>query len=123
MASVRLGKLESAIMDLIWKHAEPVTVPEVHRSLGKTRDLAYTSTMTVMSRLCEKGLLKRSEDRRPYTYWAALTREDYSAGLMVGVLHELGNRKAVLLRFVEKISREDAVLLRDLFEKAKRSKR
>lgn len=118
-----LGELELAIMDYIWKQDRPITVPEVHDHLIKKRRLAYTSTMTVMSRLHEKGLLGRSEDRRPYTYWPALAREDYSAELMVGVLSELGNRKAALSRFVERMGRRDVETLRGLMLEAKRRRR
>ena len=123
MKSGRLGELELAIMDHVWKQNRPITVPEVHEHLLKKRRLAYTSTMTVMTRLHEKGLLGRSEDRRPYTYWPALGREDYSAELMVGVLSELGNRKAALARFVERMGRRDAETLRELVLKARRRRR
>lgn len=123
MRNGRLGELELAIMDYVWKQDRPITVPEVHEHLLKKRQLAYTSTMTVMSRLYEKGLLGRSEDRRPYTYWPALSREDYSAELMVGVLSELGNRKAALARFVERMGRRDAETLRQLVLEARRRRR
>ncbi len=123
MKNGRLGELELAIMDYVWKQNRSITVPEVHKHLLKKRHLAYTSTMTVMSRLHEKGLLGRSEDRRPYTYWPALSREDYSAELMVSVLSELGNRKAALARFVERIGRRDAETLRDLVLEARRRRR
>ena len=118
-----LGELELAIMTCIWKKQRPVTVPEVHEHLLKKRQLAYTSTMTVMSRLHEKGLLHRTQDRRPYTYWAALTRDEYSAELMVSVLSDLGNRKAALARFVDRISPSDAEALRDLTSQAARRRR
>lgn len=122
MAGVRLGELEFAIMDYIWKKGKPVAVPDVQQHLLKTRDLAYTTTMTVVGRLHEKGLLHRSAERRPYTYWPAVSREDYSAGLMLGILTELGDRKAVLARFVERIGAADAKLLEQLASKI-RSKR
>ena len=117
MASARLGELEFAIMDFIWKKRKPVAVWDVLRHLSKSRDLAYTTTMTVVGRLHEKGLLRRSAERRPYTYWPAVSREDYSAGLMLGILSELGDRKAVLTRFVERIGPQDAKLLRELTSK------
>lgn len=122
MAGVRLGELEFAIMDFVWKKRKQVAVPDVQQHLLKTRDLAYTTTMTVVGRLHEKGLLNRSVERRPYTYWPAVSREDYSAGLMLGILSELGDRKAVLARFVERIGAADAKLLEQLASKI-RSKR
>lgn len=118
-----LGELELAIMNCIWKKRGPVTVPEVHEHLLKKRDLAYTSTMTVMSRLHEKGLLHRNEEQRPYSYWPSLGRDDYYAELMVGVLSDLGNRKAALARFVDRISPKDAETLKDLMSEARRRRR
>lgn len=118
-----LGELEFAIMEYLWKRAGEVTVPEVHRHLKRRRGLAYTTVMTVMSRLYEKGLLERCEDGRPYRYRVALTREDYSAGLMLEVLDEFGDRSAVLARFVERIRPQDAEVLRRLAAEARRRRR
>jgi predicted transcriptional regulator len=124
-AHPRLGELELAVMEYVWKHGSDVTVPEVHEHLMRTRDLAYTTVMTVMTRLYEKGLLERIDERRPqpHRYRPALTREDYSAGLMLDVLDEFGDRPAVLARFVERISARDAEVLRQLAAKARRRRR
>lgn len=54
-----LGDLECEIMELAWKLAKPtVTVREVYNALNKKREIAYTTVMTTMVRLSEKGLLK-----------------------------------------------------------------
>ena len=54
-----LGDLECEIMELVWKLANPtVTVREVFDSLKHERQIAYTTVMTTMVRLSEKGLLK-----------------------------------------------------------------
>lgn len=111
---VPLGALEFAIMNFVWAVGRPVTVPEIHAHLCENRKLAYTTTMTVAARLADKGLLGRSRESRPYRYWAALDRDEYSAGLMLAVLSEVGNPKATLARFVERIRREDAELLDEL---------
>lgn len=119
MRGVGLGELELAIMDHVWSQDASVTVPEVHAHLAASRGIAYTTVMTVMGRLHEKGLLARSEDRRPYTYWPAISREEYTAQLMLGVLDELGDRKAALARFVERIGPGDARYLAELLRKAR----
>lgn len=120
LKGARLGELELAIMHYVWEQDRPITVPEVHEHLITKRRLAYTSTMTVMSRLHDKGLLGRSEERRPYTYWPALSREDYSAEIMIGVLSEFGDHKAALARFIERVDPDDAELLRDLVLKGRK---
>lgn len=54
-----LGDLECKIMELVWKLAQPtVTVRDVFNALRKEREIAYTTVMTTMVRLSEKGLLK-----------------------------------------------------------------
>lgn len=54
-----LGDLECEIMELAWKKANPtVTVREIYDILRNERQIAYTTVMTTMVRLAEKGLLK-----------------------------------------------------------------
>jgi predicted transcriptional regulator len=54
-----LGDLECEIMEIVWKKANPtVTVRNVYEALKKERPIAYTTVMTTMVRLSEKGLLK-----------------------------------------------------------------
>lgn len=118
----RLGDLELAVMEYIWRHDKEVDVPQVHRHLLRSRDLAYTTVMTVMTRLHEKGLLERCGEKRPYPYRyrPALSREDYSAGLMLDVLEEFGDRPAVLARFVERIRPQDVEFLRKIAKKPRK---
>lgn len=56
-----LGELESEIMELVWK-AGQASVRDVLSLLEKRRKIAYTTVMTVMTRLNEKGILKRKMD-------------------------------------------------------------
>jgi len=54
-----LGDLECEIMELVWKYANPtVTVREIYDILRHERQIAYTTVMTTMVRLAEKGLLR-----------------------------------------------------------------
>ncbi len=52
-----LGELEHAIMQILWERGK-ATVREAHTELKRQRKVAYTTVMTVMSRLAEKGLLE-----------------------------------------------------------------
>src|SRR5690349_7256712 len=50
-----LGDLEADVMEAIWALGQ-ATVHDVHQRLADAnRELAYTTVMTVMSRLAEKG--------------------------------------------------------------------
>jgi predicted transcriptional regulator len=54
-----LGDLECEIMELVWKKANPtVTVREIFDVLRREREIAYTTVMTTMVRLNEKGILQ-----------------------------------------------------------------
>ena len=67
-----LGPLEGEVMRTVWAARAPVTVRDVLDRLnrGRRSRLAYTTVMTVMARLAEKGVLRRSRLGRGYVYEA-----------------------------------------------------
>ncbi|HEY9682145.1 MAG TPA: BlaI/MecI/CopY family transcriptional regulator [Oculatellaceae cyanobacterium] len=57
-----LGDLECEIMEIVWKKASPsVTVREIFDVLKNERQIAYTTVMTTMARLAEKGILRLTD--------------------------------------------------------------
>ena len=60
-------------MEAVWAAARPLAVREVLNVLNDERKqpLAYTTVMTVMSRLAEKGALLRERAGRGFAYQAA----------------------------------------------------
>jgi len=62
-----LGSLEAQVMRVLWGTPN-LTVRDVAKRLSGHRQRAYTTVMTVMNRLCEKGLLDRVPKGRAYTY-------------------------------------------------------
>jgi len=110
-ASKRFGPLEAEVIGAIWKAKEPLTVRQLLDALNRSRvpELAYTTVMTVMNRLVDKGVLKRERQGRGYAYEAIA---DDAAGLAVhGVMREHGN--AAIAHFVAE-ARADPKLLRRL---------
>ncbi len=74
-----MGDLEVEIMELVWKKANPtVTVREIYELLRLKREIAYTTVMTTMVRLAEKGIL-RIVDKVGLAnlYTPAQTREEF----------------------------------------------
>ena len=71
-----LGPLETEIMQTIWQD-DRSTVKKVHRKLSQQRDIAYTTVMTTMSRLAEKGVLNRHREGLAYVYSPAITEDDF----------------------------------------------
>jgi predicted transcriptional regulator len=105
-----LGPLESEVMHAVWRAVGPISVREVVDELndGRGQQLAYTTVMTVMSRLAEKDMLKRRHEGRGYVYEA--TAED-TAGLAVrGVIRDFGD--AAMAQFLEEAKADPQVLRR-----------
>jgi len=83
-----LGDLESDIMEIVWV-GKTVSVRDVYTELNKTRDLAYTTVMTVMSRLAVKGILERVKDSNSFLYKPVHSREDFTSFSVRKVVTEL----------------------------------
>lgn len=67
-----LGPLEHRVMGQLWAHG-PQTVADVLEALnrGEARPLAYTTVMTILVRLHEKGYLRRQKEGRHFRYATA----------------------------------------------------
>lgn len=81
-----LGGLELAIMRVAWSR-ESVTVRDVLSILARKRPLAYTTVMTVMSRLGDKGVLIAEKRGKTHHYRAAQTRGEFEAQAAGQVVH------------------------------------
>jgi predicted transcriptional regulator len=117
----RLGELESAIMDVLWRTGEPAKVREVLDNLDTGRTLAYTTVMTVLDNLHRKGWVLRELDGKAYRYQPALSREAAAARALRAILESSGDPDAVLLHFASTASdRESEVLRTGLRRKPRR---
>lgn len=84
-----LHELESEVMEEVWRRDE-VTVREVLDALNRgSKQRAYTTVMTIMARLDEKGLLGRRRQGRADVYRARLSRERYLAARAQAQVDEL----------------------------------
>jgi predicted transcriptional regulator len=74
-----LHELEAEVMEEIWVRGEASVrdvMEELNRRAGKAR--AYTTYMTIMSRLDHKGLLERTRQGKTDRYRPVYTRERYA---------------------------------------------
>jgi len=96
-----LGPLEAEVMAVLWRADAPVSVREVAERLNTDRSaqLAYTTVMTVLSRLASKAIVVREQQGRGYLYTAAVA--DTAEIAVREVLAEFGD--AALARFVERV--------------------
>ncbi|MCQ4080990.1 BlaI/MecI/CopY family transcriptional regulator [Streptomyces sp. RB6PN25] len=108
-----LGDLEDVVMTRVWQWNRPVTVREVLEDLQQERSIAYTTVMTVMDNLHQKGWLRREHEGRAYRYEAVSTRAAYAAALMHEAWAASDNPAAALVQFFSMMSPEQREALRD----------
>jgi len=118
-----LGDLERLVMEQLWAAEGALTVREVHERLSGTRELAYTTVMTVLDRLAKKQLTARERDGKAWRYQAAAPREEMAADLMRDALDRAGDRREALVRFVDQVTDEEAALLREALSRLERPDR
>ena len=103
---VRLGELEQKVMDKFWSTmGSELTVRDVAEQFP---DHAYTTLLTIIDRLERKGLVRRIRDGRAFHYSAIASREAYTAALMRDALGAAPDPDAVLVRFAESVTAEEA---------------
>lgn len=106
------GSLEQEVVAVLAAASEPMTPAQVRDALSD--DLAYTTVMTVLTRLHEKGTLTRSRFGRAYAYRLAGDAAELTARRMRRLLDAGEDRERVLSRFVEALSPDDEAVLAQL---------
>lgn len=99
-------------MSRVWEWNRSVTVREVLEDLRRERSIAYTTVMTVLDNLHQKGWVRRERAGRAYRYAAVSTRAAYSAALMNDAWAESDNPAAALVAFFGMMSPEQTDALR-----------
>jgi predicted transcriptional regulator len=108
-----MGSLETSVLEQLWTHRDGATPAEVHDALA---DLAYTTVMTILTRLWKKGRVDRTPRGRTFVYRAVVTEAELVAERMEHALDQTRNRRAALSHFVTGLSAKDEKLLRSLLE-------
>lgn len=123
VAGRRVGALESDVLDVLWSAAGWLSGREVWERLGDpTR--AYTTVMTVLGRLLDKGLVERVADGKGHRYRAAGDPDELTAQAIRSLLSSTTHPKLALARFVDSLDDPDLVAeLAVALERARRSRR
>jgi predicted transcriptional regulator len=74
--AVFLGPMEARLMELVWQKGN-LTVKTALFYLQDEKDRAYTTVMTVLGRLAEKGLLQKRKEGRNFVYTPAMDRTTF----------------------------------------------
>ncbi|MFI5943806.1 BlaI/MecI/CopY family transcriptional regulator [Streptomyces uncialis] len=100
-------------MTRVWQWNRPVTVREVLEDIQRDRSIAYTTVMTVLDNLHQKGWVRREAEGRAYRYEAVSTRAAYAAALMNDSWSQSDNPAAALVAFFGMMSPEQREALTD----------
>jgi predicted transcriptional regulator len=110
------GGLEREVHAALAAGNRPMTPADVRDALGG--DLAYTTVLTVLTRLHDKGEIVRESAGRGYAYSAPYDAAALAARRMALLLGDREtDRAAVLTRFVDGLSAGDEHLLRSLLDR------
>lgn len=74
---IRIPQSELDIMKVIWSNDEPVSSKTVTTELESIKGWKRTTTLTLLSRLTDKGFLEADKTRRLTYYTANVKKEDY----------------------------------------------
>ncbi|MFG2625056.1 BlaI/MecI/CopY family transcriptional regulator [Streptomyces sp. NPDC048473] len=110
------GELEAQVLAVLHSANGPATAGWVQEHLDG--DLAYTTVITILSRLYAKNAVTRSREGRSYTWTSASDEAGLAALRMRRVLDGERDRDAVLAHFISALSPGDEERLRALLARA-----
>ena len=116
------GALEQEVLLQLWTLGHPATPGEVLDELLDDT-LAYTTVMTILTRLWQKGLVVRKRRGRAFAYEPAVSEAELTASRMHEWLSASSDPKAALVTFVDSLSRTQARALRALLDEAQSRRR
>ena len=116
------GELESEVLAALWAVDTPLTPAEVRDHVSQ--DLAYTTILTILRRLYDKGWVSREQapGSRAYAYFPVLDEAEHVADLMHQFLAAGHDRKAVLARFLGRLSPDERRTLSGLLRPRRKAR-
>ncbi len=115
------GELEADVLATLWRADGALSPGKVREALGS--DLAYTTVMTILTRLHDKGSVTRRRVGRAFVYTPAFAQADLAASQMRELLDSGDDRAEVLARFVGSLTTDDELTLATLLRRAARRRK
>lgn len=119
-ASKHPTELELEILKVLWQIG-PATVRQVRDKLAPVRDLAYTTVMTMMTIMVDKGYLKRTKDGRSFVYQATYRETKATKSMLQDIVDRLfgGSTTAVMQHLLEtsELDEEELKQIRSLINR------
>ena len=105
------------MLEILWDRATWTSGADVHTTLQRTHPVAYTTALTVLTRMCDKGVVERKRfSGRAYHFRATLTRAETAAKRIREVLADTQDRPAVLTQLIDHLDGADRERLRGLLD-------
>lgn len=125
MGKLGFGELELSILKIL-RELGRATVRDIYNSLGS--EGSYTTIMTVMSRLADKGELMREKEGKQYIYWVDPRNNFPSKNILQRIQDKIfGGKTAAMVSYLleadQKISDQDLVEIEKLIQKRKLEKK
>ena len=114
-----LGETEMEVLQHVWDLGS-APVADVHARVLQTREVAYTTVMTVMRKLARKGYLAYEKEGNAYVYSAARPPEEVRSRLLGELLDKVfrGSPRALVQTLArhETLSDDDVEEIRRIVE-------
>jgi len=121
----KLGALELRILNVLWESG-PSTVRDVLEALQVKPKPVYTTVLTMMRLMHERGYLTRKERARAHVYQARLREQSVKQGILRDLRDSVfqGSAEALMVRLLEdeQLSAEELARVKELIEARERSR-
>ncbi|NNF03482.1 MAG: BlaI/MecI/CopY family transcriptional regulator [Rhodothermales bacterium] len=115
----KLGETELEVLNIMWDLGS-ASVSDVRERILENRDIAYTTVMTVMRKLADKGYLSFTEDGKSYLYSPEIPADKVRGSLLSDLVMRVfrGSHKELVRTLVEEesLSGEEIAELRRLID-------
>jgi predicted transcriptional regulator len=116
------GELELQVMNVLWEKKE-ASVYDVQNSIGS--DVAYTTILTVLSRMYNKGMVDRSKVGKNYVYCLKVEKSQAISTMLDKIKKSIFGGKSFqmvnyLIDNADDILDEELALISKLIEKRKK---
>ncbi len=111
---------ELQLLRVLWERG-PSTVREIHEAMGDEKETGYTTTLKILQKMADKGLVERDESARSHIYHAAIKAEQTQRQLVRDLLQKAfgGNPGQLVMQALSerKASKQELADIRRLLDK------
>jgi BlaI family transcriptional regulator, penicillinase repressor len=115
----RPTEAELELLSVLWARG-PSTVRQIHEALSGQKTTGYTTTLKILQKMLEKGLLRRDERERSHVYEAVWRAEETQRQLVRDLLRRAfrgaAGKLVVQALSEEKVSSEDLAEIRRILD-------